>query len=85
MTKQDKVQNEFKQVLLIIWKFVIVPGLYALLMWASLIAAAFLVLGDLWQAAGFVSAITLYFITQAEFKKEFFGARNYGIQEQKKR
>jgi hypothetical protein len=44
-------------------------------MWLFVVAAATLFFGDLLRAAGFVSAITLYLMTQSEFNKEFFGKR----------
>lgn len=59
-----------------IWQQVGIALVYIIIMWASLVAAVFLVTKDLWTAAGIVSAICLFRIVQAEFNKEFFGARN---------
>lgn len=68
----------------IVFRKVIVPLLYVIAMWASLVSALFLVFEDMMRAAGIVSAIALFQIINVEFNKEFFGSRN-AIQKQSKR
>lgn len=65
----------YKQLATVIFHMLIKPALYMIVMWAFEVAAAFIFFGDLWKAMGFVSAISLYLITQHEFQKEF-GIRN---------
>ena len=59
-----------------IWKNVVVVSLYVIAMWVLLTAATFLFIQDFWRAAGIVSAVILFRVTQAEFYKEFYGSRN---------
>ncbi len=70
------ITNFLKELSKIVWKQIIIPSLYMFFMWVSLVAAATLFFADFWRGAGFISALSLYFIIQSEFNKEFFGARN---------
>lgn len=70
----------YKAMARVIFHMMIKPTLYMIVMWMFEVAAAFIFFKDIWNAAGFVSAITLYQITSAEFHKEFFGTRQDAIQ-----
>lgn len=65
-----------KLVLDIILKQIATPVMYLFFMWLSLVMASTLFFGDFWRGAGFISAISLYYVIQSEFNKEFFGSRN---------
>lgn len=84
MEKENK-KEELKKLLWVVWKFLVIPALYSIAMWASLVVCLFLIFGDLWRAAGIVSSFVLFYMIRAEFTKEFFGDRNHGLQEQTQR
>jgi len=65
----------YREILRVAFHMMVMPSLYMICMWGFEVAAAFLFFQDLWRAMGFVSAIALYQITQAEFNKEYFGKR----------
>ena len=82
--EEKKTPSAFQQMLYVVFHALIVPALFAFFMWAFTIVGVFLIIGDLWRAAGIVSAFTLVYIIRAEFYKEFYGNR-HGIQEQTQR
>lgn len=88
MLDKNKI-SYYKAILKEVWNRVIIVVLYVIAMWSLLVAAVFLFTKDLLQAAGIVSAIVLFRLVQAEFNKEFFGARNpevkNAVQKQSKR
>lgn len=82
--------EHYGRVLKFAWEKVIKVVFYIVFMWGFLVTALFLFLEDFWKAAGIVSAIILFRITQTEFYKEYYGTRlpedrQHAVQKQGKR